>query len=54
MKGYIVLMQVETELTKEALVADVRQTFMRHAPEVKIQSVTASRFLDLDIQWSPT
>lgn len=51
MRRYILLLQVEADLTKDALVADVRQIFMRHAPGMKVESVTASLTLDLEIQW---
>ncbi len=49
-RGYVVLVQVETELTRDALISDVRQAFMRHTPEVKVVSVTATSYLELEFQ----
>lgn len=50
MRGFILLLEVESELTKDALVADVRQLFMRHAPHVVVHSATASLYLELEVR----
>lgn len=49
LRGYILLIQVKSDLTKDALVGDVRQLFMRHAHDLILESVTASLYLDLEI-----
>lgn len=49
LRGYILLIQVKSDLTKDALVGDVRQLFMRHAHDLILESITASLYLDLEI-----
>lgn len=49
MRGFILLLEVQSELTKDALVADVRQLFMRHAPHVIVRSATASLYVELEV-----